>query len=104
MDSGGYEQYQNMTTYKYLIDGHDFAYSYLTGTHADFGIYHMPSCRKCQEDAKKAEGNYQGLKKDLENLINNSSRTITKEELQAVLKKQEQNIVRQFDNILDSRD
>ena len=100
------EDYQRMTVYRYLIDGHDYVYGYLTGTHADFGITHLPpsACRKCKEEANMEKENYNKLIGDLEHLVNSSSRYIDKEELQTLLSKQERRIVKKFDDILDSRD
>jgi len=101
-----FEDYQRMTVYKYLIDGHDYVYGYLTGTRADFGIIHLPpsACRKCKEESNMEKENYNKLIGDLENLVNSSSKYINKEELQTLLSRQERNIVKKFDDILDSWD
>ena len=99
-----YEEVQHVTLYKYLIDGHDYTYGYIDGARIQFGMFHSPSCRKCEGNAKEDENRYQELLSGLEDLIESNGRYVTKEQIETLLKKQEKNIVKQFDDILDSWD
>lgn len=105
IDENGYEDFIRLKEFHFRIDGHDY-YSILPAGMGFTGdIVHIEeACEKC----KNMKDKRLDAERELTNLLNNINERlkngVTKSELESALKKQEKNIVKQFDDIIDSWD
>ena len=106
--NGKYESVRRLTLEHYKIEGHDYFYGYITGTHADFGIFHSVSCRKCKEEKLDRQNIYNELQYELQVIKDqieaSGSKTFTKRELESMFKRYEESLVQKFDDIVDAWD
>ena len=101
-----HEDYRVWYMDKYMIGGHDYFYAFpRTGSSSDYGITHDPRCRACENEKQIRDSLIKSSTKEiLDTLRVMGANNISQEEIERLVRKTERNIVRKFDEILDSWD
>lgn len=101
-----HEDYRVWRMEKYMIGGHDYFYAFpRTGSSSDYGITHDPRCRACENEKQIRDSLIiSSTKEILDTLRVMGANNISREEIERLFRKTERNIVREFDEILDSWD
>ena len=100
---GNYEEYSRVLFYHYRIEGHDFTRIRNLASYEEF-LYHNPSCAGCKAEKEAFKQELLTAVRNIVDSLNYGADYVTKTQIERLLNRQEENIVKRFDEILDSWD
>ena len=102
VDNKGHEHIMYVTKYTYKIDGCD--YYLISLNRYNSGIIHSPKCRMCHDEKAEKDTIITNTMREILEAIKSMPQSVTKSEIENMLKKQENRLVKKIDDMLNTSD